>query len=497
MSIARLIRWGPLCVVIVLLAFPVTALAQPPLPNTFVSQDGSITFDYPEGWIVTEDPYEGIMLATSETALDNANAQTLVSGDFALMLMPPSISITLTSASGITADTSITDALTAIVGMIEGSDGPAFGTPAEMDLGDVSAARVDGTLDEGDYMIALIRFSPDAYLISVGISAPGTMSQFDDALDAILASVSFESPWLQAFAGHTDYVNSVAFSPDGTTLVSGSDDGTVRLWDIASGEARVFDGHEDYVNGVAFSPDGSQVASASDDYSARVWDVTSGTPVATFTDEPTYFLGVAFSPDGAKLAAASDGNLWIWDVATGEALATLSGDGSYPLSVAWSPDGATLATGNDDGTIRLWDVASGTITQTLEGLTDYVRNVTWSPVGTQIASSSDDYSVRTWDVATGEELLLLQGHTDWVRGVAWSPDGTRLASGSDDQTVWLWDAATGEPQAVLHGHSDYVNSVAFSPDSTMLASASDDGMVLLWDATQTTDIPEVPDMMEG
>ncbi|WP_162909420.1 WD40 repeat domain-containing protein [Aggregatilinea lenta] len=488
MSIARLIRWSTLCVVIVLLAFPVTALAQPPLPNTFVSQDGSITFDYPEGWIVTEDPYAGIMLATSQTALDNADAGTLVTGDVAIMMAPPSMSAMLMSAGGITADTSITDALTALVGVIEGNDVPAFGTPVELDLGGVPAARVDGMLDDADYMIALIQFSPDTYLISVGISAPGTMSQFDDTLDAILASVSFESPWLQAFAGHTDYVNGVAFSPDGTTLVSGSDDGTVRLWDVASGEARVLEGHEDYVNGVAFSPDGLQVASASDDYSARVWDVASGETVVTFSTESDSFSSVAFSPDGSKVAAG-DAGAWILDAATGEILVTLDSGFAYPLSVAFSPDGATLATGNDDGMIWLWDVVSGTVIRTLEGHTDYVRSVAWSPDGTQIASGSDDYSVRTWDVATGEELLLLQGHTDWVRGVAWSPDGTRLASGSDDQTVWLWDAATGEPQAVLRGHSDYVNSVAFSPDSTLLASASDDGMILLWDATKTTDIP--------
>lgn len=487
MFTARLIRRSTLCVLIVLLAFPFTAFAQPPLPNTFVSEDGSITFDYPDGWLVTEDGGQ-IMAASSEAALENANSGMLAEGDFALMIAPPAISATLISVSNVTNDASITDTLGALLFTLEGDDVPEFGAPVEMDLGGVPAARVDGMIDEADYVLVLLQFAPDTFVLGVGISAPDTISQFDDTLEAVFASLSYEAPWLQMLAGHADYVNSVAFSPDGATLVSGSDDGTVRLWDVASGEARVLEGHDGYVNGVAFSPDGSQVASASDDYTVRLWDVASGELLTIFPTESDDLSSVAFSPDGTKVAAGSY-NLWIWDTTANDILASVSLDGDYALDVAFSPDGATVATGNENGTIQLWDVASGTLTQTFEGHTDYVRAVAWSPDGTQIASASDDYSVRTWDVATGEELLLLAGHTDYVRAVAWSPDGTKLASGSDDQSVWVWDAVTGEPQAVLRGHSDWLESVAFSPDSTMIASASDDGLILLWDATKTTDIP--------
>jgi WD40 repeat protein len=298
-----------------------------------------------------------------------------------------------------------------------------------------------------------------------------------------------ESPHLNTtLRGHTSEVESMAFSPDGQILASGSRDGTIIFWDIASGQTRddPLEGHTGKVWSVVFSPDGATLASGSDDETIALWDVATrqqiGKPLEGHTDG---VRSVAFSPDGQTLASGSDdGTIIFWDIVSGQTRDDpLKGHTDRVWSVAFSPDGQTLASGSRDGTIILWNVATGgQIGDPLEDHTDGVWSVTFSPDGQTLASGSWDNTIIRWEVTTRRQIGdPLQGHTAWVRSVAFSPDGQTLASSSADSTIIRWDVATGrqigEP---LEGHTSDVVSVVFSPDGQTLASSSANGTIILW-----------------
>ena len=226
--------------------------------------------------------------------------------------------------------------------------------------------------------------------------------------------------------------------PDGSTLVSGGGDTTLRLWDVATGEPiRTLEGHTDSVYSVAFSPDGSTLVSGGGDTTLRLWDVATGRHLRTLEGHTDSVYSVAFSPDGTTLASGSwDRTLRLWDVATGAHIRTLSGHTGGVLSVAFSPDGSTLVSGGGDTTLRLWDVATGEPIRTLEGHTYAVFSVAFSPDGSTLVSGGGDTTLRLWDVATGEPIRTLEGHTYAVFSVAFSPDGSTLASGGRDILLW-------------------------------------------------------------
>jgi hypothetical protein len=302
---------------------------------------------------------------------------------------------------------------------------------------------------------------------------------------------------VRILTGHTDEVFSVAFSPDGRLLASGScgqgniiicTQGEIRLWDVATGSlVRSLTGHTSWINSVAFSPDGRLLASGSADSTIRLWEVATGEELLTLYD---YFVrSVAFSPDGRLLASGSDDKtIKLWDVG-GRLVRILTGHTDRVRSVAFSPDGRLLASGSRDKTIKLWEVASGREVRTLSGHTGSVTSVAFSPDGRLLASGSADDTIKLWEVASGREVRTLSGHTDWVTSVAFSPDGRLLASGSYDNTIKLWEVASGNLVRTLIGHTDGVTSVAFSPDGQLLASGSGDWTIRLWEWQEVVEAP--------
>jgi WD40 repeat protein len=286
----------------------------------------------------------------------------------------------------------------------------------------------------------------------------------------------------QTLTGHSDSVWSVAYSPNGQTLASGSWDNTIKLWNVKTGNLlQTLTGHSKDINSVAYSPDGQTLASASNDNTIKLWNVKTGNLLQTLEGHSYSVNSVAYSPDGQTLASGSDDNtIKVWNVKTGKLLQALTGHSDSVWSVAYSPDGQTLASGSGDTTIKIWDVKTGNLLQTLEGHSSWVNSVTYSPDGQTLASGSEGKTIKLWNVKTGKLLQTLEGHSKSVYSVAYSPDGQTLASGSGDDTIKLWNVPTGNLLQTLTGHYILVWSVAYSPDGQTLASGSSDKTIKIW-----------------
>jgi serine/threonine protein kinase/sugar lactone lactonase YvrE len=290
---------------------------------------------------------------------------------------------------------------------------------------------------------------------------------------------------LSTLTGHTQRVTSVVFSPDSRYLASGSDDRTIKLWEVATGrQVRTLAGHIYNVTSVAFSPDGRHLASGSWDRTVKLWEVATGNEVRTLTGHADGVSSVAFSPDGRYLASGSwDRTVKLWEVATGSEVRTLIGHTDGVRSVTFSPDGTYVASAGGDNIVMLWGGFTGHASRTLRGHMGSVTSVAFSPDGQYLASASADDTGKLWEVATGREVRTLKGDSRDPSSIAFSPDGRYLASGALDATIQLWDVGSGVRVRTLRGHAAGLNSVMFSPDGRYLASGSDDNTVKLWRAS--------------
>lgn len=286
---------------------------------------------------------------------------------------------------------------------------------------------------------------------------------------------------IPTLTGHNDEVNTIALSQNGQEIVSGSDDQTIKIWNLNSQQLlRTLKGHSDWVYAVAISPDSQTLVSGSKDKNIKLWNLNTGQELRSLPTHESYVNSVAFSSDGQAIASGSyDKTIKVHNLKTEKSI-TLTGHSRAVLSVAFSPNAQKLVSASADRTIKVWDLNTGKELYTLTGHTGDVNAVAISPDGQLIASVSDDKTIKLWNLNTGAELRTFTGHKGDINAVAFSSDNQTIATGSDDKTIKLWNITTGEELNTLQGHSKAVFAVAFSPDRQKLVSGSADKTIKIW-----------------
>ncbi|MBI5184722.1 MAG: caspase family protein [Nitrospinae bacterium] len=334
-----------------------------------------------------------------------------------------------------------------------------------------------------------------------------------------------QAPILEIDAGgHKAVINDVIFTRDGKYLVSASDDKTVLVWDVETGEVvrairgqigegdegkifaaalspdnrvlavggyvknnairlidfqtgqvvRLLKGHGNVINGLAFSSDGQRLISGSADFTARVWDVRSGETLHILKGHTERIYAVAFSPDGKRVATGSlDHTLKLWDASTGALLATMKGHKNNVVSAAFTPDGKTLLSGSWDKTIRLWNGENGEFIKVLAEQDSTVDSLSISPDGTKVVTgigTGPGVTNNVFSIPSGERLASFTKHKNIVLATAISPDGrTAATGGGSDKEIYLWDVNTGEVKKRMAGKGGIIWSVGFAKDGKSIA----------------------------
>ncbi|MFX0016040.1 MAG: hypothetical protein ACFFB2_13330 [Promethearchaeota archaeon] len=336
--------------------------------------------------------------------------------------------------------------------------------------------------------ITTIAFSPDGSILASG-SEDNLIKLWDITLGVEILS----------FNRHISPIRMISFSPDGSIVASAGQDGTINIWKTATGEVLQNWTHIYNLYSLAFSPNGKFLVSGDLTGHITIWNTTNWKEVRELTEkvnEGSFFAGsvnyIDFSSNGKLMAACGmPSSIKIWNTTDWEPIFDSQEHSNTVNEVKFSPNGKMLASACVDSKFWLWDLSVGEKTveydkheDTYEGplFGFHYSSIDFSPLGYLVASGGEDKSIRLWDTKKNT-LQILSGHEDFVSRVIFSPDGTLLASSSQDKTIRLWNVARGANNRTLTSHEAAITSVAYSPNSEYLASGSEDNTIRLWNLT--------------
>ncbi len=301
-----------------------------------------------------------------------------------------------------------------------------------------------------------------------------------------------EGWFVHTLHGHKKGISAVAVTPDGRFAISGSQDATLRLWDVASAECvRIYKGPEQNITAVAITPDGRFVVSGSEDKTLHLWDIKSAKCLRTYTGHTQRITTLAIFPYGRFILSGSDDRtMRLWNPATAKCLQTFKGARKNITAMAIAPDNQFFVSGTEDGMLAVWNLTTVKHSKTFQGAKPvqsfkaHQRGITTAAVtsdGRFILSGSKDATLRLWNPGTAKNLITFKGHLDTVTGVTITPDARFALSGSDDKTLRLWDILTGAALWIFEGHQKEVKAVAMTPDARFAISGGDDTTLRIWE----------------
>lgn len=345
------------------------------------------------------------------------------------------------------------------------------------------ASRLRATFRHPGEVTVTAAFSPDGrHAISAGGSFPDKGSNTARVWDTV------KRLEVAALRGHFGIIRVATFASDGRLALTSSDDGTARLWDVASGRQLRSLNHDSAVEVAAFSPDGATVITASSRV-GYVWSVPDGSLLRRLEGHSDNILAMAFDPDGSAIVSASrDDDARVWDLRTGAQRSVLRGHLFGVTAVVWSANGKLIATGAGDETARIWDAQTGRELFHLKGHRGKLTKLAFGTDGKVLVTVAEDGTLRVWNVEDGTLVFERAGHKGPVRDLAISPDGRHIATASDDGDGRLWDVRTGGAVARFAAHLGRVRRVAFDSDGQQLATAGDDGTIRIWTTEQSRSI---------
>lgn len=354
-------------------------------------------------------------------------------------------------------------------------------------IGGVALAAVAASGGVTWYLVSqklssLSTFNPSQYYGNTGTTTTNSGSNGSTSTGA-------SGTALVTYSGHSDYIWSVAWSPDSKSIVSCSQDGTAQVWDASAGKKLLATrSHlspaiaDDFAKSVTWAPNSKQILTGFQDGTAESFDLNSRQHLSYTGDDTSVVNAVAWSPDGRYIAVGHFFNtVMIYEAATSKPLLTYNGHSDGILALAWSHDGKRVASGSSDGTAQVWRPSDGRPLLVNKNHGDDVRSISWSPDDSRIVSGAWDGKALVWDSVTGNTLLTYTKHTGgMVNAVAWSPNGTYIASGGNDVNTHIWEAQSGN---IVHKFYTFpIFSLAWSPDSSRIVTAGYNKVGKVWSA---------------